>query len=99
MSWSWLWKLLLPIFGEVLMRFVVPMLDRQVKGTLETVLPVAERWVAAMETTGMSGLEKQLAAVREITEELRRDGITDISRGVIDTGIQMAWVKLGLYQK
>lgn len=99
MRWSWLWKLLLPIFGEVLMRFVVPMLDRQVKGTLETVLPVAERWVAAMETTGMSGLEKQLAAVREITEELRRDGITDISRGVIDTGIQMAWVKLGLYQK
>lgn len=95
MNWTWLWKILIPIAGEIITRYLVPLLNKQTRPLLEQVLPVAERWVAAVETTGMSGIEKQLAATREILTELKTDGITDISKGLVHTAIQLALVKLG----
>lgn len=98
-AWSWLWKWLLPILGDILVQFVIPMVNKKLKPKLEQVLPLAEYWVQAVETSGLSGAAKKAAAMREVINELKADGIQDISEGLVDTAIQMAWLKLDLKQK
>lgn len=100
MNFSWLLKLLVPLLGQVITTYLIPMLNKTVKPKMEQILPVAERWVAAVETTGMSGLEKKVAATTQIIAQLKTEqGLVDIEKGLIDTAIQLAWLKLGLNAK
>lgn len=99
MDWKWLWKLLLPILGDILVKYVVPLAKPKIKSTLDKVLPVAERWVAAVETTNLSGTQKYQQAFDHIRSQCTEQKIGNVAEGVIDTAIQLAWVKLGLDEK
>ena len=100
MNWAWLLKLILPVFGQILTTYLMPMLNKAVKPKLEQILPIAEHWVAAVETTGMSGLEKKVQATVQIINQLKTEqGLVDIEKGLVDTAIQLAWLKLGLNAK
>lgn len=99
MNWNWLLKLILPIFGRILIEFVLPLTRPTVKSTLDKVLPIAERWVAAVETTGLTGTQKYTQAFDRILSQCTVENIEGATVGMIDTGIQLAWLKLGLNEK
>lgn len=99
MNWTWLLKLILPLFGRILIEYVLPLTRPAVKSTLDKVLPIAERWVAAVETTGLTGNQKYAQAFDHILSQCTVESIEGATAGMIDTGIQLAWVKLGLNEK
>lgn len=99
MNWNWLWKLLLPLFGEILIRYVLPLTRPTVKSTLDRILPIAEYWVATIEKTRLSGSQKYTQAFEQILSQCTAENIEGNLTGLIDTGIQLAWLKLGLNEK
>lgn len=99
MKWDWLLKLILPLFGEILIKYVLPLAKPKVKTALDKILPIAEKWVAVVEKTGLSGSQKYAQAFDHILSQCTADNVIGVTEGLIDTGIQMAWVKLGLNEK
>jgi len=99
MNWTWFFKILLPLFGRVLSEFLLPLASPKIKTTLDKILPIAEHWVEAVETTGLPGTEKYYQAFKNIKDKCTEQKITEVSEGLIDTAIQLAWVKLGLNEK
>lgn len=89
-------KMLIPLLGDVITQYVMPLINPSIKGPLEKILPIAERWVAAVETTNLKGAEKQAAAVRQIINQLKEDGLPSVELSLIQTAIQLAYHRLGL---
>lgn len=96
MQWNWLIKLILQLFGEVMTAYILPLAQPKVKTALDRILPIAEKWVAAVETTGLTGSQKYAQAFDQILSQCTAENVIGVTEGLIDTGIQMAWVKLGL---
>ena len=99
-------KILLTLAGPLITQFILPLLRPKVKPLLEILLPRAEHWVAAVETSRLPGIEKYNEAFRAIESEFKAtnpelltDQVIKSLEGTIDTAIQLAWMKLGLDQK
>lgn len=99
MQWAWLYQILLKILGDVLTQYVLPLIKPTVKTDIEKYLPVAEKWVKAVETLGVPGARKYVDAFNAIDAELKKAGVDSPLEGLIDTAIQLAWVKLGLNER
>lgn len=88
-------QILLPIFGDIIVTYLLPLLNPVVRDQMSRILPIAERWVRAVETTTMTGAEKQVAAARQIIEQLKREGLESVEAKLVHQAIEMALVKIG----
>lgn len=94
---GWVYKILLKLAGALVAKYLMPLFSDEVRGALEVVLPIAERYVVQFIPDRKSGTRKRELASGLVWEELNRIGKADgIVQADIDQAIQLAYYRLGL---
>ena len=96
MYWTIIIKILAPLFGQILSTFLIPFAQKEVKDVLSKILPITEHWVEALSTTDLPGAEKAKQVALNVQTAVTSAKIDGVTKGIIDTAIQLAWLKLGL---
>ena len=96
MYWTIIIKILAPLFGQILSAFLIPFAQKEVKDVLSKILPITEHWVKSLETTGLPGAEKAKQVALNVQTAVTQAKIDGVTKGIIETAIQLAWLKLGL---
>ena len=93
------YKILLRLAGALVAKYLMPLFNPEVRGALEAVLPIAERYVVQLIPSKKPGTKKRELASDLIWEELERIGKeAGVVQADVDQAIQLAYYKLGLDQ-
>jgi hypothetical protein len=91
------YQILLKLAGALVAKYLMPLFDPKVRGALEAVLPLAERYVHALIPTSDPGARKRELASGLVWEELNRTSKSDgVVQADVDQAIQLAYYRLGL---
>jgi hypothetical protein len=94
---GWVYRILLRLAGALVARYLMPLFSPEVRTALETVLPIADRYVVQLIPDRKSGTKKRDLASGLIWEELNRAGKADgVVQADVDQAIQLAYYRLGL---